>query len=229
MSILKRAIFDFDDKKLKNEPIILDGGWSKWISLYPGFTQSSKNHIPTLTVSKSDLINKTTPTIKNVLDFDYPEISDLKKKPIITPVSVSNSDTLKASKLQPQLTNKTTSIKPPDPIIEKPTPNNVPLIIPNVNRSNKPSNINNMPINDNSNSSRHSNDITPSTSSSSDDEEDRKIFGKNSITKPENQEDYNESNHTNNKRPTLTPSMPISSVENQSNSLNQRVQQVKFC
>lgn len=214
----------------------MDGGWSKWISFYPGFTQSSKNFVPIVANSKPDS-NKTNPTIKNVLDFDYPEISDLKKTPVITPISANNIEKPKIAAMvpttiqsQPHITNKPTSIPAGAPTVEKTMSNIVPPIIPNVNRSTKPPNVNKTIINNNSNSSRHSNDITPSTSSSSDDEEDRRIFEKNNITKPEIQETNDLSNNDIKQQP-LPPSIPISTRENQkslNNPLYQRVQQVNL-
>jgi len=46
LCILKRALFDFElNDKLKNEPLILDGGWNEWINIYPGYSSSSSNII----------------------------------------------------------------------------------------------------------------------------------------------------------------------------------------
>ena len=45
LSILKRAVFDFEpNEKLKNEPLVLDGGWSEWINIYPGYSSSSNSN-----------------------------------------------------------------------------------------------------------------------------------------------------------------------------------------
>ncbi|RNA25626.1 ubiquitin carboxyl-terminal hydrolase 8 isoform X2 [Brachionus plicatilis] len=35
LMILKRAVYEFDLEKVKNEPVILDGGWSQWLVYYP--------------------------------------------------------------------------------------------------------------------------------------------------------------------------------------------------
>jgi hypothetical protein len=235
LSIFKRAIFEFDDKKLKNEPIILEGGWSKWTSFYPGFTQSSKNFIPSMSTKVDSQQNKTSTTIKNVLDFDYPEINDL-KKPLIAPVSVNNVDASKVlsnqvqpkvtpNQIQPQITNISNAMP-----IEKNISNNIiaPSVVPSVNRSTKPIHVNKIqtPIN-NSDTSRHSNDITPSPSSS-DDEEDRRIF-ENNFKKPDDQLASIES--TKKQQQPLTPSIPVSTDENQNSStnfLNKKVKQVSF-
>lgn len=45
LNILKRAVYEFDTNKVKNEPLILDGGWSQWIHFYPGFTSSLNSTI----------------------------------------------------------------------------------------------------------------------------------------------------------------------------------------
>ncbi len=234
MSIFKRAIFEFDDKKLKNEPIILEGGWSKWTSFYPGFTQSSKNFIPTKITNADSQQNKTSTTIKNVLDFDYPEINDL-KKPLIAPVSVNNVEASKVvpnqiqpkvipNQIQPQSTNISNTMP-----TEKNVSNNiiVPPVVPSVNRSTKPLHVNKVPtpIN-NSDTSRHSNDITPSPSSS-DDEEDRRIF-ENNFKKPDDQGASIEATKQQQQHP---PSIPMFTDENQNSStnfLNQKVKQVSF-
>jgi ubiquitin carboxyl-terminal hydrolase 8 len=51
LSILKRALFEFEiNDKLKNEPLILDGGWNEWINIYPGYSSSSTNIIQKETV-----------------------------------------------------------------------------------------------------------------------------------------------------------------------------------
>jgi len=45
LSILKRAVFDFEpNDKLKNEPLVLDGGWNEWLNIYPGYSSSSNSN-----------------------------------------------------------------------------------------------------------------------------------------------------------------------------------------
>jgi ubiquitin carboxyl-terminal hydrolase 8 len=166
LSIFKRAVYDYDDvKRFKNEPIILEGGWAKWCSMYPGYTQSSKNCMPYIdfTVETALIINTTIPSIKNVLDFDYPEIHEVKKPTIL-----------------PTLTVAQTPIQLKLNIQEDNNPKQVTTPIPNVNRMNKPKSKN--PLSVVSNNAKEISLL----SSSSDDEEDRKIFqSQTSSTKPE--------------------------------------------
>lgn len=45
LSILKRAVFDFEpNDKLKNEPLVLDGGWNEWLAIYPGYSSASNTN-----------------------------------------------------------------------------------------------------------------------------------------------------------------------------------------
>ena len=192
LSIFKRAIYDFDDtKSLKNEPIILEGGWSKWISFYPGFTQASKNFTPLTNGQNSK--NVSISSIKNLLDLDYNQMNN--SKPVIAnspSLNINETHTIKT-----HLTEQNKNIEPSQ-IQPIPTVNNEvnnlnlstrPIIsaIPSVNRTNKPtSNVNKTSTSKNidlENSSQRidQNKALEISSSSSDDEEDRKIFEKNSI------------------------------------------------
>lgn len=71
--VFKKAIYEFDQStKLKNEPIILDGGWNQWVTYFPGFRSStSSNGIP----AEVEAVSKSADSgFKNILNFSYPEI-----------------------------------------------------------------------------------------------------------------------------------------------------------
>ena len=169
LAILKRAIYEYDPKKLKNEPIILDGGWSGWITFYPSLTTSTKGaNLNNLANSQSD--NETSQnSIKKILDFDYPELMSLKKPIVPTPTPTPPPvKPVQEAKNEPKL----------DLIVNKPQPNNVnenkleekitngvtkPNAAPMINRSNKPS-INSSttkPVNENEKSSSPIKDTKP--------------------------------------------------------------------
>lgn len=56
LSILKRALYEFEaNDKLKNEPLILDGGWNEWINIYPGYSISSNfGNLPRESIKTTD-------------------------------------------------------------------------------------------------------------------------------------------------------------------------------
>jgi ubiquitin carboxyl-terminal hydrolase 8 len=65
--IFKNAIFQYESK-LKNEPIILNGGWSEWITYYPASTTSIQT-----TVAPD-----TSSTNNSLLKIQYPDVETLK-------------------------------------------------------------------------------------------------------------------------------------------------------
>lgn len=68
--ILKKAIFEFDQNvKLKNEPIVLDGGWNQWILFFPGFSTST-----------TKVLVNTEPKTEKKLNIAYPEIANVLPK-----------------------------------------------------------------------------------------------------------------------------------------------------
>lgn len=71
ISILKKAIYDYEiNQKLKNEPIILNGGWNQWILYYPVFATNTGTLVANekkATITGEELFRKT-------FDFDYPEL-----------------------------------------------------------------------------------------------------------------------------------------------------------
>lgn len=71
--VFKKAIYEFDQNtKLKNEPIILDGGWNQWVTYFPGFRSSTNsNGIPAEIEADSKSADSG---FKKILNFSYPEI-----------------------------------------------------------------------------------------------------------------------------------------------------------
>ena len=66
LMILKRALYDYDLKKIKNEPVVLDGGWSQWLLYYPACK----------TVSIQASISVPIVEEKKI-DIDYPEVAEI--------------------------------------------------------------------------------------------------------------------------------------------------------
>jgi ubiquitin carboxyl-terminal hydrolase 8 len=138
---LKRAMFEYDlDEKLKNEPLILDGGFNQWLTFYPGFTTNAATKINIQTENKN--------LIKNTFNFEYPEL-DAKPKP----ASVTAQPTQPVQPIAKETFKEETAINSDQSVIdsekmlllgeEKSNKNDsenksIPKI-PSVNRSNKPS------------------------------------------------------------------------------------------
>jgi len=132
--MLKKAIYDFDqDVKLKNEPLILDGGWLGWISYFPGFSTSSNPDFKPVEPTHS---NDRMIGFKKILDFDYPSPTEPrmpKPAPVVDVVKpdlfINESSTNEAS-----FGYDDTKVKPLQMI------NKNIVSIPVVNRQNKPAN-----------------------------------------------------------------------------------------
>lgn len=79
MLTLKRALYEYDQEKVKREPIILAGGYDQWYTLYPGYTRITNSN------TNSPAVQSTESARKNSLyDFDYPSIEE-KSKPSPSP------------------------------------------------------------------------------------------------------------------------------------------------
>lgn len=131
ISILKRALYEYDLEKVKNEPIILDGGWSQWLIFYPAFKKSSnQTDLFKNGILIQDEMNKQTN--KKTFDFDYPELFDSKPQPQppqpITPaVQVQNIEPIKEEE-----TTDNIAIKKEEPPITSI------ILKPIIDRTNKP-------------------------------------------------------------------------------------------
>lgn len=71
LGMFKRAVYDYDQDALRNEPIVLDGGWKHWTAVYP-----------TLVSKVSDLSEKSgqsKTTIDKMFNIEYPELFDKNK------------------------------------------------------------------------------------------------------------------------------------------------------
>ena len=71
LGVFKRAVYDYDQDALRNEPIVLDGGWKHWIAVYP-----------TLVSKVSDLSEKagqSKTSIDKMFNIEYPELFDKTK------------------------------------------------------------------------------------------------------------------------------------------------------
>lgn len=84
LAMLKRAVFDFDqDSPLRNEPLILQGGWAEWLLYYPVLVSSSSSSpllpSPSSSISSglADAGSKKKSGVENKLfEIDYPDWSE---------------------------------------------------------------------------------------------------------------------------------------------------------
>ncbi|CAF0891879.1 unnamed protein product [Brachionus calyciflorus] len=109
--ILKRAVYEYDFERVKNEPVILDGGWSSWLIYYPAYKTSNKN---------KEINEKSS--IKNVINIEYPEVPPTPTEPIPPTEPVINTQ----PEAPVEMPNKIEDIV------------NQVLIKPLIDRSNKP-------------------------------------------------------------------------------------------
>ncbi len=132
--MLKKAIFEFDPNvKLKNEPIVLDGGWLDWISYFPAFSTSAKTDIRPAestqsTVQRNDL--------KKILDFDYPSLATEAAKPQPAPLAATIAGA--TTEARPKLAKPESSSGDSSFATDESKPKTNIVSIPVVNRSTKP-------------------------------------------------------------------------------------------
>ena len=76
--VLKKAIHEFDQTtRLKNEPLVLSGGWSQWVTYFPGFCSGScSSKGGTSAVSGAA---EPAKDFKSIFDFNYPGLDELDK------------------------------------------------------------------------------------------------------------------------------------------------------
>ena len=136
ISILKNAIYEFDmNKRLRNEPLLLDGGWNQWIAYYPACIRSNNlAHIgvnPNQTVLINEDLNRE---FRKSFNFDYPELN--LPKPPSSQITDSDKIVVQSKAETPAVASKANVIESISSMNE-PNRSNI-ITIPIVNRSNKP-------------------------------------------------------------------------------------------
>jgi ubiquitin carboxyl-terminal hydrolase 8 len=145
LSILKKAIYEYEiNTKLKNEPIILNGGWKQWVIYYPVFTTNTEAITSGNKANKNGL--KDEKSFKKAFDFDYPELietnSDSKQsnrknqKEIELIHNIISNNTINDS--QDDATAEDNIKKNDLGMVQNQTKNSIKLSVPDIDRKSKP-------------------------------------------------------------------------------------------
>lgn len=145
--MLKKAIYEFDQNlMLKNEPIILNGGWNQWITYFPCFSSSTNSNNEQSSLVDPDKQEKNH--LKQILDFDYPVIAKLAQPIVPKPATNDVKKSVELEKIEPTPVQSDQNNE-----INKKGSNI--LSIPIVNRLNKP--LQQQPIQNNQNNKLENN------------------------------------------------------------------------
>ncbi|XP_070809962.1 ubiquitin carboxyl-terminal hydrolase 8 [Pituophis catenifer annectens] len=137
---LKDALFKWESKAvLRNEPLVLDGGYENWLLCYPQYTTNAKVALPQRSQNKNISVS---------LDFTYPSLEEPAPAPppvvYVKPSVVEAPEKSDIASQQEKKTDVLRSIIPSGTIAAAPTgilsqPISSMKVIPQVDRSKKPS------------------------------------------------------------------------------------------
>lgn len=126
--LLKNAFFKFDkpEFQIKNEPMILEGGWQKWLFFYPAFKEvaievkEEEKEIEKPKVAERKAVEKNKDKLNNLNEIDNKE--NIEKEINLEPMNIVETpivdDELKEEPKEINLTNGNIEI----PIFNKPAP-----------------------------------------------------------------------------------------------------------
>uniref|UniRef100_H3BG05 Ubiquitin carboxyl-terminal hydrolase 8 n=1 Tax=Latimeria chalumnae TaxID=7897 RepID=H3BG05_LATCH len=137
---LKDALFKWDSQTiLRSEPLVLEGGYENWLLCYPMYTTNAKVVPPKTenTGSVSVLLNFSYPTLEEPAASVQPEISPVEiNEKIESPETMATGDKTPTGPL-PAGANSVPAPKAGDPSACQPA--NVMKVIPQIDRTKKPS------------------------------------------------------------------------------------------